>query len=311
MKPNRPNINMNLNNKWTLALELDNNRKIISGSNLLLSDAIRRGADLRIYTEFRHNEHIDTKSVNNELIKEVADFRITYLMEDRWVAGIINLRQPVDLPANFGPRPSMSFFLYNQDGGQAIARPYLDGLPANGDRGPSPTDDHTEMPRYHEFEAWDKQTNAPSSNFVYDFETYRFLVCDDWSEVYTHDENGQAISGSLEALEKAFERGMEVKAGIKGLCNDLNKNKEEYMEHEVFIQCGSCYYYTETKFFSTVSQPVVRVRPAIPLKYSSGEWDFGWLIPQSDGWVARWLINPYDLKFHRSYTRHAIRWLVR
>ena len=38
-------------------LELDMNRNIISGSPKDLRDAIRRGADLRIYTEFRHNEH--------------------------------------------------------------------------------------------------------------------------------------------------------------------------------------------------------------------------------------------------------------
>jgi len=63
--------------------------------------AIRRGADLRIATEFRHNEHIDTNSASPELISEVADFRITYVLDDRWVAGIINLRQPIELPNRF------------------------------------------------------------------------------------------------------------------------------------------------------------------------------------------------------------------
>ena len=114
---------------------------MVSGSTDALAAAIRRGADLRIYTEFRHSEHIDTKSTNRELIKEVADFRITYLLEDRWVAGVINLRQPIELPNGFGPRPSMSFFLYNQNADQAIARPYLDGGPATGQMGPAPLDD--------------------------------------------------------------------------------------------------------------------------------------------------------------------------
>jgi len=100
-------------NHWQSALVLDRGRKPVGGSTRKLADAIRRGADLRIYTEFRHNEHIDTNSTNPELIQEVADFRVTYLLEERWVAGIINLRQPIELPDGFGPRPSMSFFLYN------------------------------------------------------------------------------------------------------------------------------------------------------------------------------------------------------
>src|SRR4051812_702256 len=124
-------------------LTLDGDRSIRAGSPAALADAIRRAADLRIATEFRHNEHIDTSSGSRELIREVAEFRVTYLIEDRWSAGIMTLRQPVDLPDGFGPRPSMSFFLYNQDGQQAIARPFLDRQPATGARGPSPLDDHS------------------------------------------------------------------------------------------------------------------------------------------------------------------------
>src|SRR5204863_5453213 len=135
--------------------------------------AVRQGADLRVYTEFLHNEHIDPKSDNSERIREVIDFRVTYLIEDRWVAGINNLRQPVSLPDGFGPRPSMSFFMYNEDGQQAIARPYLDGDPspsaATGKIGPAPPNDHSDMPRYHELDNFDAGTNAPGSNFIYDF----------------------------------------------------------------------------------------------------------------------------------------------
>src|SRR5690349_18965069 len=98
-------------NAWKCVYTLDSERRRVSGSEQELASAIRRGADLRIYTEFRHNEHIDTSSSNPELIREVADFRVTYLVEDRWTAGIINLRQPISLPDGFGPRPSMSFFM--------------------------------------------------------------------------------------------------------------------------------------------------------------------------------------------------------
>ena len=110
----------NRKNNWQCVLGLDKDRNLISGKEEELSAAIARGADLRIYTEFRHNEHIDTNSDCNELVKEVADFRITYLLDNRWVAGIINLRQPVELPGDFGPRPSMSFFLYNQNVGKDL-----------------------------------------------------------------------------------------------------------------------------------------------------------------------------------------------
>ena len=131
-------------------LTLSADRTIRGGSFAALADAIRRAADLRIATEFRHNEHIDTTSDDSQLVREVAEFRVTYLLEDRWSAGIMTLRQPVDLPDGFGPRPSMSFFLYNQDGQQAIARPYLDGAPPDGALGPAPLDDHSDMPRYHQ-----------------------------------------------------------------------------------------------------------------------------------------------------------------
>ena len=55
-------------------LELDMQRNVLSGSMADLADGIRKAGDLRIYTEFRHNEHIDTSSDNNEMIREVSDF---------------------------------------------------------------------------------------------------------------------------------------------------------------------------------------------------------------------------------------------
>ncbi len=296
---------------WKCVLILDGERQPVSGSTEALAAAIRGGADMRIYTEFRHNEHIDTKSNNTELIKEVADFRITYLLEDRWVAGIINLRQPIVIPNGFGQRPSMSFFLYNQNAEQAIARPYLDGEPAQGKMGKSPLDDHSDMTKYHQFDSWDSGTNAPSSNFVYDFETYKFWVRDDWEEVYSHSADSEVLSGSIDALAEAFAVGREVKVGISGLCGDLCVDPATVTQHEIFVHVGSCYYYTELKQFIAASHPLVRVKPAIPLRYNSEEWDFGWLMVRSDGHVARWLVDPYTLKFRRSDERYAMRWFVR
>jgi hypothetical protein len=297
---------------WTCALELDSSRSVVAGSETALCEAIRRGADLRIYTEFRHNEHIDVESDNAELIRETADFRVTYLVDDRWVAGIISLRQPINLPDGFGPRPSMSFFMYNQNGQQAIARPYLDGGRATGDLGPSPPSGaFATMPKYHEQDNWDAGTNAPSSNFVYDFDLYRFWVHDGWRLALSHTDDGAVESGSLAALAEAFAQGCEVKVGISGLCTDLVKDPAQAIGHEVFVHTGSCYYYTGSRLFLAASHPVVRNRPDIPMHYVSEGWDFGWLMPRTDGFVAGLLYDPYTLRYRRTEGHYALRWFVR
>lgn len=79
---------------WTLALEYDDEKNVTAGSTDQLNDAIRRAADLSIYTEFHHGEHIDTASDNPELIREIAQRGVTYLIDDRWSAGMITQRQP-------------------------------------------------------------------------------------------------------------------------------------------------------------------------------------------------------------------------
>jgi hypothetical protein len=291
---------------WKIALELNEQRQVVRGDGETLARAIRRGADLRVGTAFRHNEHIDTASQNGEVIREHMDFRVTYLLDDHWVAGIETLRMPVALPDGFGSRASMSFFLYNQDGNQAIARPYLDG------RAPSPAGadpvslDDLSMPRMKVFSAADAGTNAPSHHFIYAFDYYRFLVCDRWHEVLSHDEQGNVVSGSLETLVEAVDRGSEVKIGIRDLCSDLGEGPA----HEVFVHLGPCYHYTRSAFLVGAAHPVVRVQPSIPLLYRSRTWDVGWLTARTDGHVARWLCNPYSLRFHQSFARHAIRWFA-
>lgn len=295
---------------WTCALELDRTRRAVAGSAEALCAAIRRGADLRVLTAFRHNEHIDTASDCPELIQEAAEFRVTYLLEDRWAAGIMTLRQPISLPDGFGPRPSMSFFLYNQDGRQAIARPHLDGGPLSGTPSPSPLTDTRDMPKYHQLDNWDAATNAPSGNFIYDFEGYRYMVSDRWREVLAHAADGTVLSGSLAALTEAFAAGCEVKVAVRGLCADLDQTAASALPHELFVQVGSCYYYTERRLFIAGTQPLVRVRPAVPLVYASRNWDFGWAMARTDGHVARLLFDPYSLQPARREGRYALRWFV-
>ncbi len=279
---------------WTCALELDANRRATAGSAVALADAVRRGADLRIRTDFVHNEHIEPGSANGEIIREVSEFRVTYLIDDRWAAGIMTLRQPINPPIGFGPRPSMSFFLYNMDGGQAIARPFLDSVPAAGTPGPAPLDDHADMPKYHQRDSWDAATNAPCQNFVYDFHRFEFLVSDTWREV------------DVDGLTDAFQRGTPVKVAIRDLCADLGDGPT----HEVFVHICSGFSYPESARFCGETQPLVRARPAVPLQYASQNWDFGWAIARTDGFVEYLRCDPYTLAFSRRQGAYALRWFI-
>ena len=296
---------------WTCALELRSDRSVSSGSSSALCDAIRRGADLRILTNFIHGEHIDPASPSREIIHEACDFQGTYLLDNRWAAGIMLLRQPIELPTGFGARPSMSFFLYNQDGEQGIARPYLDGRFGTGQLGPAPAPDHPEMPKYHQHDNWDADTNAPSHNFVYDFEVFRYFVRDDWRQVLEHDAEGAVVSGSVDDLAHALSSGRQIKLAVRSLCGDLAAHPSDALPHEVFIQAGSCYYYTERKLFIAGANPLVRVRPAIPLRYATRAWDVTWLMARTDGVAVLRRVNPHTLKFDEHKDRYGIRWFVR
>ncbi|MFO0817008.1 MAG: hypothetical protein U1A77_03635 [Pirellulales bacterium] len=302
--------------RWRCALELDSQRRAVAGSTRHLAEAIARGADLRIYTEFRHNEHIDVDSKNQELIREVAEFGVTYRIEPEpsapaWCAGIMSLRQPIELPVGFGARASMSFFLYNQDGTQAIARPYLDGGLASTVVGRSPPTPPRNMPKYHVLDAWDADTNAPSQNFIYHFNLFRFCVDDSWSEVLHHSEHGEVVSGSLEALVDAFSTGCAIKLAVRNLGEDLAEDETNSPDHELFVQGGSAYYYTEQRLFLIGSHPIVRVQPATPLRYRSRNWDFGWLMLRTDGQVVYRRCDPYTLEFSDHKRHCALRWFVR
>ena len=296
-----------------IALELDMQRNVISGSPEELRDAIRRGADLRVYTEFRHNEHIDFSSSNNEMVRETSDFPATYLVEDRWVAAMMTLRQPVSLPDRFGPRPSLSFFMYNEDGRQAIARPYLDrhGEVPNSRLGYEEyIDGGIDMSKYHTLSENDTDTLAPSSNFIYDFYNYKFIVDDSWTEIMSLDAYGNVLSGNAKALGEASRKGWDLKVAIKDVCKSLH-GMEDLPEHEMFIQTGPHYYYTESGFMVAETRPFLRVQPAIPMTYASHNWDFGWAIVRSDGHLAGLYYDPYTLRYKRTYTRHAMRWFTR
>ena len=297
------------------ALKLDMQRNVVSGSPEQLRAAIKNAAGLRIYTEFKHNEHIDPCSDNPEVVREVSDFPATYLIDDRWVSGIMTLRQPVTLPDRFGDRASMSFFMYNENGLQACARPFLDGCGCieTGDAPPAPLftgkADNKPHDLMHIVSRADDE-NAPVLNFIWDFYAYDFLVQDDWMEVLSHDADGNVISGSAKALSDASSAGLDIKVGITGICDGLY-GETQTMKHELFIETGPHYYYSESEFMVAETRPFVRVKPQIPMVYDDHNWDFGWAIVRSDGHVAGLYYDPYTLKTRRTYSRHPMRWFVK
>ena len=149
--------------KWKNVLQYNFNREIIFGSCNELVSALESGADLRIYTEFKHNEHIDMNSNNHELVKEVSDFPATYVLDKKWAAGIMTLRQPVTLPDRFGERPSLSFFMYNQNCDQAVARPCLNLSDTKNK--PFAASAGCDMTKFHEFSSYNIGNTASALNF--------------------------------------------------------------------------------------------------------------------------------------------------
>lgn len=300
---------------WTSALELHPDRSIAAGSFESLAGAIRRGADLRIYTEFLFEEHIvpggDGNRERNGLIREVIDFRETLLIDDRHVAGITTMRQPLHPPFGFnGSQPKMSLFLYNMDGQQACANVVLDDSPAlppgSFEQIAAPSD----MPKMSGMSVYDGNTTGPSRNFIYDMEVYRFFVRDEWEEVLAYDANGRVTAGSPELLEVAQIAGKEIKVSIRDLCSDLAPTPSS-LTHEVFTAVGSGFYHVPQRLYNALTHPVVRVAPAIPLQYASANWDVSWIYLRTDGHAIRRDLNPCTRQFTDTPTHYACRWLAR
>jgi len=298
---------------WVCALELAPDRSTTSGSAAALAAAIDRAADLRVYTEFRYEEHIapggDGDPEHDGLYREVIDFRETILVDGRHTAGITTLRQPLQPPFGFnGTSARMSYFLYQGDGRQACANLLFGDVPSDvrpGVRGDLPTP--ADMPKMSPEVVYDIGTTGPSRNFVYDMEVYRYFVRDDWQELLAHDADGSVESGSIDAIEEAQIAGREIKVAIRGLAADLGAGPD----HEVFTLVGSGFFHTRMRLYDTLTHPLVRVAPAIPLEYRSNGWDVAWVYLRTDGAATLRLLNPYTRQFTDRPARFACRWFAR
>ncbi|HEX7221863.1 MAG TPA: hypothetical protein VF231_01330 [Candidatus Limnocylindrales bacterium] len=301
--------------RWTLALELGPDRGVRTGSKVALAEAVSRGADLRVYTEFLFEEHIlpgGGDPALDGIIREVIDFRETILVDGHHVGAITTQRQPLEPPFGFnGTEPRMSFFMYTGDGDQALAGLVLggvDGGPAPGERTVIPTP--ADMPKMGEQEFWDVGTSGPSRNFVYDMETYRYFVRDDWEEILVHIADGTVVAGSFDRLEAAQVAGREIKVGIAGLADELADGGAT-IGHEVFTPVGSGFLHTKPRLYAALTHPVVRIAAATPLRYASGNWDVAWIFLRTDGSATVRSLDPYTRAWHDRPARFACRWFAR
>lgn len=290
---------------WTCLLRENEKREIIAGSMPALADAVARGADLKGYTTFDYGEHMSAPDSREGLVQELMCFSTVYLLEGRHVAGIQTTRYPANSSLGFGDAASLSFFLNNANCQNGVARLFLDGRV--GAAKPAPDF----VGKYKVIDAWDSVSPCPSENFTYDFGEYAWWVSDTWREVLAHDAHGKILRGSLLELREAFRAGASIKVGVKNLCADLSIPGELPVAHEVFIELHSIYNHEESGFLGGESQPLVRVAPSIPLKYRSGNWNCGWILPRTDGIVHQLILNPYTHEFSRTQGRFEIRWFIR
>ena len=304
---------------WTLALELAPDRSVRAGSKADLAAAIGRGADLRVYTEFLFEEHIvpggNGDPSQDGLIREVIDFRETILVGDGHVGAITTQRQPLEPPFGFnGTQPRMSFFMYTSDGDQALAGLVfggVEGAPAPGQR--TVEEPPADMPKMGPQEFFDLGTSGPSRNFVYDMETYRYFVRDDWEEILAHDADGRVTAGSFDALEAAQMAGREIKVGIRDLAADLGDRPgpDRGRATRSSRPSGRASSTPGRGVYAALTHPLVRVAPADPLRYGSGGWDVAWVFLRTDGHAVVRSLEPYGRTWTDRPARFACRWFAR
>lgn len=288
------------------ALVLNAQREPVQGSTERLNLKLRHGADLRIRTEFRHNEHIDVHSDDNQLVTETSTFAQTMLIDGNWSAYFMTLRQPVALRDGFGAPHALSLFLYNQNAQQALARLTLD---RSLDRETAGEMEYDGFRKMHTMGSFDAHTRGASKNFIYDFESYHFIVKDHYEEIYANDRSGQPIFGTAEQLDQAYnEQGRGIKLSIAGLSAMMWGNKDH--EDEVFVHCGSSYFYTQDRLMIANTLPFVSVPAAVPVMYRSEGFRYCWCIARTDGRVVVRSYNPFSDTWETKSDQLPLRWFA-
>jgi hypothetical protein len=115
------------------------------------------------------------------------------------------------------------------------------------------------------------------------------------------------LRGSVDAIEDAQIHGRELKVGIRGLCAELGEGPD----HEVFSLAGSGFFHTRMRVYDTLTHPLVRVAPAVPVVYRSGAWDVAWVHVRTDGEAVVRRLDPYTRRFEDRPARFGLRFFAR
>jgi hypothetical protein len=300
-----------MSSDWQCLLELDSDRRVVSGNRAALRAALARGADFRMYTEWLFEEHIApdlgraARGDEAGVVQEVIDFRQVILVGDDDAAGVTTQRQAITPTIGFNPNgpPRMSFFMYDLDGRQACANLMLDASaytePGRCDVPPPRAD----MPKMHDLVRQDIGTRGPSVNFIYDMERYRYFVRDDWRMMLHHDEQGHVLEGSLDALHAMHQKGCELKVAVRDLAVGD--------PHEVISLTGTSWVHAGRRELETLTHPLVCIRASRPLQYASGSWDVAWVFLSTSGAATVRRLDAHSRTLRDQPNRFAVRWFVR
>ena len=275
------------------------------------STAIGRGADLRIYTEFLYEEHIlpgggDDRSGRpdprgHRLPRDDPRRRTRTWPRSRPCASRWSRRTASTAPTR-RCRSSCTRWTASRRWPTSCSATRRRPSCRPGERTVEPTP--ADMPKMGDQEFFDVGTTGPSRNFVYDMETYRFIVRDEWQEVLAHDADGRVTAGSFAALEEAQIAGREIKVGIRDLGRRPRDGGDRRVAHEVV-------HARRVRLPPRPGRAVRHAHPsprpdragAIPLRYRSGNWDVAWVFLRTDGQAHVRRIDPYTRAVGRTARR--------
>jgi hypothetical protein len=120
------------------------------------------------------------------------------------------------------------------------------------------------------------------------------------------------MRGSVDAIEAAQIAGRELKVAIGGLAGEVAKRAGlPAIDHEVISLLGSGFFHVRPRLYNALTHPIVRVAPAIPLRYRSEGWDLVWVHLRTDGRATVRRLDPLAQTWTDSPARFAARWFAR
>ena len=162
---------------WTLAFEQRTDLSTAHGSAAAVADALRRGADLRLY-------------MTTDRYEETLYFQQTYVRldgaDDGGFAGLMSHHHSYTHRGGPAEQPYVSLFRYDTSG------------------------------RYEHLK-WMVDNRTLDEGQAYAYGTYRWFVCGRWRLAYAHDAECNPTAGSLDDLRQAVRAGRTIRVGVEQL----------------------------------------------------------------------------------------------